>query len=113
MTARNPLLIAPPHAVELALKRLGTNLRTARTRRNLTVAAVAEKIGTGPRAILDAENGKISSSVAIFVALLWAYDLLDQLKEVAEPIRDERGQALALTHERKRARQRHRLNDDF
>ena len=35
MSARNPLLAAPPHAVELALKRLGANLHTARMRRNL------------------------------------------------------------------------------
>ena len=95
MSARNPLLAAPPHAVELALKRLGADLRTARTRRNLTVAEVAEKIGTGPRAILDAEKGKPSSSIATFAALLWAYDLIDQLDEVAEPGRDQRGQTLA------------------
>ena len=113
MSARNPLLAAPPHAVELALKRLGADLRTARTRRNLTVAEVAEKIGTGPRAILDAEKGKPSSSIATFAALLWAYDLIDQLDEVAEPGRDQRGQTLALAHERKRARRRGGLDDDF
>jgi transcriptional regulator with XRE-family HTH domain len=113
MAARNPLLSAPPHAVEQTLQRLGANLRTARARRNLTVAHVAEKIGTGPRAVLDAEKGKPSSSVATFAALLWAYDLIDQLDAVADPVRDERGQVLALTHERKRARQRGGLNDDF
>jgi transcriptional regulator with XRE-family HTH domain len=37
--------------VEQALKRLGANLRTARLRRNLTLRAVAEKIGTGARAV--------------------------------------------------------------
>ena len=70
------------------------------------MAEVAEKIGTGPRAILDAEKGKPSSGVAIYAALLWAYDLIDQLDEVADPVRDERGQTLALAHERKRARRR-------
>ncbi|MGB9153730.1 MAG: helix-turn-helix domain-containing protein [Alphaproteobacteria bacterium] len=113
ISARNQLLASPPHAVELALKRLGADLRTARTRRNLTVAEVAEKIGTGPRAILDAEKGKPSSGVAIFAALLWTYDLLDQLDAVADPARDERGQRLALTSERKRARHKKVLNDDF
>ncbi len=113
MTARNPLLSAPPHAVEQALTRLGADLRTARTRRNLTIAEVAEKIGTGPRAILDAEKGKPSSGVAIFAALLWAYGLLDQLAVVADPAQDERGQTLALSHERKRARRRKGMSDDF
>lgn len=110
---RNQLLTAPPHAVESALKRLGADLRTARTRRNLTVADVAEKIGTGPRAILDAEKGKPSSSVAVYMALLWAYDLLDQMDGVADPAHDERGRTLALVREKKRPRQRQGLSDDF
>jgi transcriptional regulator with XRE-family HTH domain len=110
---RNPLLTAPPHAVEQSLKRLGANLRTARTRRRLTVAEVAETIGTGPRAINDAEKGKPSSGIAIYAALLWAYDLIDQLDMVADPARDARGQALALAHEPKRARHPNGLNDEF
>ncbi|WP_096703521.1 helix-turn-helix transcriptional regulator [Magnetospirillum sp. 15-1] len=113
MAARNQLLMSPPHAVEIALRRLGTDLRTARTRRNLTVAEVAEKIGTGPRVILDAEKGKPSSSAAAYVALLWVYGLLDQMDTVADPTHDERGRSLALAREKKRPRQRKGLSDDF
>jgi transcriptional regulator with XRE-family HTH domain len=113
MVIRNALLTAPPYAVAASLKRLGANLRTARTRRNLTIAEVAEKIGTGRRAIQDAEKGQASSSVVIYVALLWAYDLLGQFDELADPIRDERGQALVLAHERKRVRKSAGLSDDF
>ena len=113
MTTRNSLLAAPPHGVEIALKRLGADLRTARTRRNQTRAQVAERIGTGPRAIMDAEKGKPSTGIAVYTALLWAYDLLNQLDEVADPVRDEWGQALALVHERKRARKPAELSDDF
>jgi len=50
MSARNPLLAAPPYPVEKALKKLGANLRTARLRRNLTIQEVAEKIATDPGA---------------------------------------------------------------
>ena len=113
MTARNSLLAAPPHAVETALKRLGTDLRTARTRRNLTVAEVAEKIGTGPRAVIDAEKGKPSSSAVIYVALLWAYDLISQMDSIADPALDERGRRLALSREKKRSRHSKGLSDDF
>jgi len=113
MVARNQLLATPPYAVETALKRLGANLRTARTRRNLTVAEVAEKIGTGPRAVMDAEKGQHSTSIAVYTALLWAYDLIGQLDEVADPTRDERGQALALSRERVRSRKPAGLSDDF
>jgi len=113
MSKKNLLLSAPPYDVERAIKRLGVDLRTARARRNLTVAQVAEKIGTGLRAVLDAEKGKPSTGLAVYVALLWAYDLLDQLDEVATPARDERGMALALAHDRKRARLSKMLSDDF
>jgi DNA-binding XRE family transcriptional regulator len=113
MAARNILLAAPPHAVEAAIKRLGADLRVARTRRNLTVADVAEKIGTGPRAIMDAEKGKPSTGIAIYLGLLWAYDLLGQLDDVADPIHDEQGQTLTLVHGRKRARKSKGLNNDF
>jgi transcriptional regulator with XRE-family HTH domain len=106
MTARNKLLTAPPHPVEQTLKRLGANLRTARLRRNLTIAAMGEKIGTGPRAVADAEKGKPSTAIAVYAAMLWALDLLGQMSDVATPERDEEGQTLALARERSRARPR-------
>ena len=114
MTQKNKLLAAPPFAVEDALKRLGANLRTARLRRNLTIAQVAEKIGTGSRAVSDAEKGKLSTGIGIYTGLLWAFDLLHQLSEVADPAKDDEGQMLALSNERERARQRDEgLDNDF
>ena len=105
MTARNKLTIAPPYAVEQTLARLGANLRTARLRRNLTLAEMAEKIGTGVRAVSDAERGKPSTGIAVYAALLWALDLLDQMNDVARPEDDATGQQLALARDRARARQ--------
>ena len=113
MTARNKLLTSPPYAVEHSLKRLGMDLRTARLRRNLTIEDVASKIGTGPRAISDAEKGKPSTSAAVYTAMLWAMDLLSQLDEVARPEKDAEGQALALANERGRARSKTELSNDF
>lgn len=113
MTARNKLLTAPPYPVEQTLKRLGANLRTARLRRNLTIAELAEKIGTGPRAVADAEKGKPSAGIAVYVAMLWALDLLGQMSDLAAPERDDEGQALALARERVRARPRTELSNDF
>ncbi|WP_301102711.1 helix-turn-helix transcriptional regulator [Propionivibrio sp.] len=104
MTARNKLLTAPPYAVEQTLKRLGANLRTARLRRNLTIDDMAEKIGTGERAVADAEKGKPSTSIAVYAAMLWALDLLNQIADVAAPEKDDEGQTLALSRERARAR---------
>jgi transcriptional regulator with XRE-family HTH domain len=113
MTALNKLATAPPYPVEQTLQRLGANLRTSRLRRNLTVEDMAEKIGTGRRAVADAEKGKPSTGIAVYAAMLWALDLLDQLDQVATPERDEEGQTLALARERGRARPRTGLNNDF
>ena len=106
MARNNKLLKAPPFAIEGTLKLLGANLRTARLRRNFTIQHVAEMIGTGRRAIADAEKGKLTTGVGIYAGLLWAFDLLEQLEDVASPLKDEEGQALALLKEGKRARQR-------
>lgn len=114
MTRKNKLLAAPPFAVEETLKRLGSNLRIARLRRNLTIQQVAEKIGTGSRAVTDAEKGKLSTGIGIYAALLWAFDLLQHLRDVADPSKDDEGQTLALSKGRERARQSDEgLDNDF
>lgn len=113
MVARNPLLSAPPFAIEKVLKKLGTNLRTARMRRRLTLKEVALKIGVGVRAVADAEKGKPSTSIAVYAALLWAFDLLEGIERLADPAQDAEGQTLALSREGKRVRADKGLNNDF
>lgn len=113
MVALNSLLASPPYAVEQAIRRLGADLRTARLRRNLTIKEVAEKLGTGPRAIMDAEKGKPTAAIATYAGLLWTYDLLSQLGDVADPIYDQEGSALAASRGRTRARHGGGLSDDF
>jgi transcriptional regulator with XRE-family HTH domain len=113
MSARNPLLDAPPHAVEEALSQLGQRLRAARLRRNLSVEAVAKKIGAGVRAIADAEKGKPSTGIAVYAALLWAFDMLGEMDALADPAVDAEGLALASRGGRTRARQRRGLDNEF
>ena len=113
MVARNNLLEAPPYAVEQALKRVGRSLRLARLRRKQTIEIVATRIGTGSRAVRDAEAGKASTSVAVYAALLWAYDLLRPLEKLADPLADREGIALASAREGKRARKSGDLDSEF
>ncbi len=113
MARKNSLTSAPPYAVERALKRLGANLRTARLRRNLTIEEAAEKIGTGPRAVREVEKGKPGASAAVYAALLWVYNLLDQMSDVGDPARDEEGLALTSARARARARPTEGLDNDF
>ncbi len=113
MTAKNILIQAPPYPVEKNIKRLGANLRIARLRRNMTIEEAGEKIGTGPRAVSDAEKGKVSTGIAVYTALLWAYNLLGPMSELANPALDEEGLSLSLSEERTRARAKEDLDDDF
>jgi transcriptional regulator with XRE-family HTH domain len=113
MSARNPLLTAPPYQVEQALKTLGANLRTARLRRNLSIEDIAEKIGVGRHVVADAEKGKPSTGIAIYAGLLWALGLAEQLARVADPDADEEGRLLARQRERVHARSPRAIDNDF
>ena len=113
MAKKNILTQTPPYAVEKAIKRLGANLRTARLRRNLTIKDVADKIGTGPRAVSDAEQGKITTGIGVYTALLWTYDLLDPVEMLADPATDETGLAMSTRRERARAEKPDELDRDF
>ena len=113
MVGKNKLLSAPPHPVETALKQLGANLRTARIRRRMTIADAAERIGTGPRAIMDAEKGKPSTGIVVYTALLWLYGLLSPIGDLADPAEDKEGLAREAGTGRRRARSSGALDSDF
>ena len=107
------LLNTPPYEVETALKGLGANLRTARLRRNLTLAEVAQKVGASREVIAQAEHGKPSTSAAVYAALLWTYGLAGRLPALAEPTTDEEGLRLESRRGRRHARTPRVLDDDF
>jgi transcriptional regulator with XRE-family HTH domain len=113
MVARNTLIQAVPYPVEQAVKKLGSHLRTARLRRKLTIQQVAEKIGTGTRAIRAAESGNPSTLIAVYAALLWAYDLLAPFEDLANPADDQEGLALAGLGTGARARKSKGLDNEF
>ncbi|MDE0026168.1 MAG: hypothetical protein OXP69_17305 [Spirochaetaceae bacterium] len=113
MTRLTRLAGSPPAAVEEALQRLGRNIRTARLRRRLPQAALAERMGVSRFVVADVERGKPTTGVAAYVGALWALGLLGGLSEVAEPDRDEEGKALERARGPKRARSRRSLSDEF
>ena len=100
MPARSMLLLAPPHPVELALKELGSNLRTARLRRNLTIE-------DGRRTWQAISQRRDLCSPA------WALDPLADMQSLADPAPDQEGQVLARSKARDRARRGEALDNDF
>src|SRR5690606_2504296 len=97
---QNTASTTPPLEIEAALRQLGANLRTARLARNLSIEAAAAKIGAGYRAVATAEAGKPGTAIGVYASLMWAYGLLPQLNELADPVRDEFVQRLARARER-------------
>lgn len=110
---KTPLLSSPPYLVETALRRLGSNLRTARLARNLKLDQVAEKIGTGRRAVAAAEKGHAGTAAAVYLALLWTYDLMGTVSQLADPATDAVGLASVARRERARASTSFDLDNDF
>lgn len=113
MVQRNILTNTPPFAVEKSLKSLGENLKTARLRRGMSIKEVADKIGTGVRVVRDAEQGKPTTSVVVYIALLWAYDLLQAVDDLANPLKDEVGLRLIEAKKPKRSKARKVMDNDF
>ena len=110
---RGHLLSSPPYEVETSLKRLGADLRTARLRRNVTLAEVAERIGVSRELVGEVEHGKASTGIAVYAALLWSYGLIAKLGALADPASDDEGLRLASLRERRHARSHRAPDDDF
>jgi hypothetical protein len=62
---------------------------------------------------MDAEKGKPSTGIGVYAALLWAYDLLEPLEELANPTKDEEGLTLVAARGKKRVRKSRDLDNDF
>lgn len=85
---------APPAAVEEVLRQLGRNIRTARLRRGLTGENLAERVGISRKVLAQIEKGKPTTAIAAYLGTLWALGFLNQMKDVADPDRDEEGKIL-------------------
>ena len=113
MSRKNALTASPPMPVAAAIKGLGTRLRAARLARNLTIEEVGRRIGTGPRAVSDAEAGKPGVGANVIVALLWVYDLLEPFHQLADPATDAIAQSHLRVRERARRGRSGELDYDF
>lgn len=103
----------PPAAVDEALRRLGRNIRTARLRRKLPQAELAQRMGVSRFVVAAVENGKPTTGVAVYLGALWALGLLGDMRDVASPDLDEEGKILERARSPKRTRAERNLSDDF
>ncbi len=113
MSRKSKIADAPPAAVQETLERLGRNIRTARVRRKLPQGDLARRIGISRFVVADIERGKPSTGIAAYVGALWAMGLLDDLRAVADPDRDEEGKILERARSPKTAGRARTLSDEF
>lgn len=93
-----------PYEAGKELQELGSNLKTARLRRNMTLEEVAGRIGVHRTTLAQAERGDPAVMAGTYVAALWVYGLTKELADLAAPERDAEGQALESASSRHRAR---------
>ncbi len=94
----------PTIAVVRALRRLGGDLRIARLKRRLPMRVIAERAGISRATLQRVERGNPGVGVGIYASVLHALGLLGDLDVVADPLRDEVGQARSEAAMPRRAR---------
>ncbi len=87
---------ALPLAVRRALAKLGTDIATARKRRSLTIATVAERAFVGRNTITRVERGDPGVALGIYATVLFTLGLAERLAELADPETDEVGKSLDI-----------------
>lgn len=93
-----------PPKVRRSLAKLGTDLATARKKRNLTTLMMAERLGVAKSTYLRAEKGDPTVSMGVYAMALFVLGFGDALGEIVDPRRDDQGLLLDAERLPKRVR---------
>jgi transcriptional regulator with XRE-family HTH domain len=85
---------ALPLPVRRALRKLGADISTARRRRKLTVAMVAERAFVGRNTITRVERGDAGVALGIYATVLFVLGVAGRLEQLADPAGDPVGLSL-------------------
>jgi DNA-binding XRE family transcriptional regulator len=83
-----------PNPVRRSLRKLGRDIRVARTKRRLTVAMMMERVGVSKGTYLKVEKGDPRVGMGIYGTTLMALGLGTPLADIADPAGDDEGLAL-------------------
>jgi DNA-binding XRE family transcriptional regulator len=95
--------ILPPK-VRRSLAKLGLDLATARKKRSLTTAMMAERLGVAKSTYLRVEKGDPTVSMGVYAMVLFVLGFGDALGEIVDPRRDDQGLLLDVERLPKRVR---------
>ena len=93
-----------PLPVDRTLRRLGQNIALARLRRNLSQAALAERIGASVNTVRRMEAGYPGTALQHFARALQVFGALDGLDQLLDTQQDSIGLALMDEKVPRRAR---------
>jgi transcriptional regulator with XRE-family HTH domain len=102
-----------PAKVVAAARRLGKNIRTARTRRRLRQADLATRAGITIQTLRRVERGSLGTGLGAYIAALWAMGLDGPLAALADPAADLEGRTLEAATRGERVRPSEGLSSDF
>ena len=100
-----------PIPARTALIKLGQDMNSARRRRRISKALMAERAGIAINTLTRIEKGEGGASMAAWASVLFVLGLASNLRDLADPSKDLTG--LMLDEERlpKRIRYRREAND--
>ena len=102
-----------PAAVVDILNQLGSNIATARIRRQITLEDLAAKAGISKETTARVEAGRITTSIGAYAAVLWALGLHADLADVGSPEFDREGITLSAGKLARRVRRAKVIDDEF
>ncbi len=97
--AKNTLGTRLPRKLEQTMAIVGEQIKLARLRRNLSIAQIAERATCSPLTVSRIEKGSSSVSIGIYARVLFALQLDDDLRLLAQEDKLGRNlQDLSLKH---------------
>ncbi len=105
--------VSLPAVVTQQIKELGHRIRLARTRRKLSIAALAAKARIDRNTLGALEHGKPGVAISAYILTLWALGLDRTLAAVANPDTDLHGKTLEASRLPKRVRKPRSTKDEY
>lgn len=102
-----------PDVVAQRVKELGHRIRLARTRRKISIAALAAKAGIDRNTLGALELGKPGVAISAYILTLWALGLERTLDGVANPDTDLHGKTLEASRLPQRVRKPRSAKDEY
>ena len=87
-----------------ALKKLGSDIDSARRRRRISVALMAERACITPKTYLKIKNGESTVSMGGYASVLFILGMIDKLRNLADAEHDLTGRMLEEENLPKRIR---------